>query len=253
MNPILLEAMKRNPELQHLGLTWFVLPCLTTGDENIHRYLPVYTQRVEPLIKNRLPLPTPFDRFGVVFVPKDRDCLFCAVVCVSPNLSKVVWCHGDPYTRVYIHRDGAKYKWFSDYYTADGVVDDPIGDIDALISSEVDQGSSFDVNAAKAVLAQVCAITEQPAVAYTSNPSPKNPSRIKRGKKPLFEWTTVVIQPRAPKAEPKGGTHASPRQHDRRGHWVTSPRGKRFWRKPSRVGKARDGIIFHDYAVRSQP
>jgi hypothetical protein len=39
-----------------------------------------------------------------------------------------------------------------------------------------------------------------------------------QGKPPQFDWHTVKIEPPKPKAEPQGGTHASPRLHDRRGH-----------------------------------
>lgn len=76
-----------------------------------------------------------------------------------------------------------------------------------------------------------------------------NAKRIRKGKAPLYEWTTVQIERKAPElpAAPKGGTHASPRLHQRRGHWVTSKLGKRFWRSQTVVGKPENGMIFHDY------
>ena len=67
------------------------------------------------------------------------------------------------------------------------------------------------------------------------------------GKKPLITWTTVNLDAPRYKSEPKGGTHASPRLHDRRGHWVTSKLGKRFWRKDAKVGSAKNGIAFQTY------
>jgi hypothetical protein len=74
--------------------------------------------------------------------------------------------------------------------------------------------------------------------------------RKAKGKPPLYDWTTVVIEPAKPKTEHKGGTHASPRQHDVRGHWVRSRQGKTFWRKPHKRGNAANGAVFHDYVIK---
>ena len=74
--------------------------------------------------------------------------------------------------------------------------------------------------------------------------------RKAKGKPPLYDWTTVVIEPVKPKTEHKGGTHASPRQHDVRGHWVKNKHGKTFWRKPHKRGNAANGAVFHDYVVK---
>ena len=76
-----------------------------------------------------------------------------------------------------------------------------------------------------------------------------NAKRKRKGKAPLYEWSTVQLERKIPElpAAPKGGTHASPRLHQRRGHWVTSKLGKRFWRSESVVGKPENGMIFHDY------
>lgn len=87
------------------------------------------------------------------------------------------------------------------------------------------------------------------AVAYKPVANPKNASRIAKGKKPLFDWTTVEITPVRYKNTPLGGTHASPRQHDRRGFFRTMKSGKRVWVRQTKVGKASNGIIFHDYKV----
>jgi hypothetical protein len=84
-------------------------------------------------------------------------------------------------------------------------------------------------------------------VAYVSTPNPSNARRKAKGKRPLFTWTTVNLDAPRYISEPKGGTHASPRLHDRRGHWVTSKLGKRFWRKDAKVGSAKNGIAFQTY------
>lgn len=79
-----------------------------------------------------------------------------------------------------------------------------------------------------------------------------NKRRVKGGKKPLFEWRTVVIEPKALPNPPKGGTHASPRHHDRRGHWSVSKLGKRYWRRATKVGNPANGVVFHDYQLKTK-
>lgn len=79
---------------------------------------------------------------------------------------------------------------------------------------------------------------------------PANQSRITKGKPPLFfSWKTVVVAPRKPSSPLQGGTHASPRAHDRRGHWRLHPSGKRVWVKSCRVGDAGLGAVFKDYKL----
>ena len=77
-----------------------------------------------------------------------------------------------------------------------------------------------------------------------------NKVRMAKGKQPFsVVWNTVVVKPSAPSLNGNGGTHASPRQHQRRGHW--RKRGdKRFWVRQATVGKAENGIAFKDYQVK---
>lgn len=79
-----------------------------------------------------------------------------------------------------------------------------------------------------------------------------NSKRKAKGLGPiLFDWHTVVIGTSAPKTDPKGGTHASPRLHDRRGHWRTlKASGKRVWVRDCKVGNASKGAIFKDYTIK---
>lgn len=78
-----------------------------------------------------------------------------------------------------------------------------------------------------------------------------NQRKIREGKPPIFDWVTVQIEPKQPKAQHQGGTHASPRLHDRRGHMRRLPSGKMVWVKACKVGDATRGIVFHDYEVRA--
>ena len=92
------------------------------------------------------------------------------------------------------------------------------------------------------LLSQGCA-SYKPVVADTFT----NRRKIAAGKKPSYDWTTVMIEPAKPRSEHQGGTHASPRLHDRRGHLRRLRSGKNVWVKPCKVGDARKGVIFHDY------
>lgn len=89
---------------------------------------------------------------------------------------------------------------------------------------------------------------------YMCKPSPKeasiNAKRIRKGKKPLLEFRMITIDGRKHDASsvPKG-THASPRQHWRRGHWRNTKTGKKVWIDPMLVGDEENGKIIKDYAV----
>lgn len=76
-----------------------------------------------------------------------------------------------------------------------------------------------------------------------------NRRKIAQGKVPTYEWRTVTIEPTKPRQESQGGTHASPRQHDRRGHLRRLASGKTVWVRHCKVGHPNKGVIFHDYKV----
>ena len=80
-------------------------------------------------------------------------------------------------------------------------------------------------------------------------PTFTNKRKIAAGKQPSYDWRTVVIDGKAINSEHKGGTHASPRLHDRRGHSRRLPDGRIVWVKPCKVGNASLGTVFHDYVV----
>lgn len=76
-----------------------------------------------------------------------------------------------------------------------------------------------------------------------------NRRKISKGERPSYEWRTVFIKASATRQESKGGTHASPRQHDRRGHIRRLNSGKNVWVKACKVGDSSKGAIFHDYQI----
>ena len=94
----------------------------------------------------------------------------------------------------------------------------------------------------------------EPLIGYRcTDDNPSNPKRIKKGKRPLFEWKTVVIKDEEPKPSVSlGGTHASPKPHDRRGHQRRYKSGKVVYVRPHTINKHKiptEGFIHHDYKV----
>ena len=77
-----------------------------------------------------------------------------------------------------------------------------------------------------------------------------------RKAKPTYEWKVLKVEPRTEPTdtrteptEPTSSTHASPRAHDRRGHWRSLPTGRKIWVNPCRVGDPDNGIVLKDYLV----
>jgi len=74
--------------------------------------------------------------------------------------------------------------------------------------------------------------------------------RIRQGKVPMYDWKTITIEPPKLKSESRGGTHASPRWHERRGHFRVTKKGLRVWVNNCVVGQASKGAVFHDYSFK---
>ena len=73
-----------------------------------------------------------------------------------------------------------------------------------------------------------------------------------RGKKPLYTYKVITITgKRKVSKEAKGGTHASPVTHLRRGHWRTYKSGKRCWVEATLVN-GKDGMVVKDYKVEAR-
>lgn len=118
-------------------------------------------------------------------------------------------------------------------------------------------GTPFDYRTSYAtgVLAFVAAFLESlettPVTGYLPIKRANWEKKVRQGKVPTYDWTTVVIEPSKPKGDPQGGTHASPRWHERRGHWRTIKKtGKKVWVKNCEVGDKALGAVFHDYRIK---
>lgn len=72
-------------------------------------------------------------------------------------------------------------------------------------------------------------------------------AREKRGKAPLFSHWTLQLDGGSDRGNDKGGTHASPRVHLRRGHPRQYSPGKWTWVQAHAVGNRAAGVVHKDY------
>lgn len=126
----------------------------------------------------------------------------------------------------------------------------------AIKYAPVEEGdivSAADANVVLAVVGNWYRLLAQGIAAYKPHVRQTftNRRKIAQGKTPTYDWTTVYIEPVKERSESKGGTHASPRLHDRRGHLRRLRSGRNVWVKPCKVGDASKGAVWHDYAIRS--
>ncbi len=114
----------------------------------------------------------------------------------------------------------------------------------------------LNIEDCRSVMATIAYILESLDAGYsayqqiTKPNSPTNKRRIYKGKPALiYEWRTVVVEPKQSTAKSISCSHSSPRLHDRRGHWRTLASGRKIWVRNCKVGDASKGTVFHDYKV----
>lgn len=114
-----------------------------------------------------------------------------------------------------------------------------------------DKPTAQDMDIVSHLLASFLEAVSQQSTAYKAIPHKANVSRAKRGLSPLYDFVTVCIEPVKPRSEDRGGTHASPRQHDRRGHFRRTKTGT-VWVRHCTVGDPSRGAVFHDYKFKEK-
>lgn len=63
-------------------------------------------------------------------------------------------------------------------------------------------------------------------------------------------YMTVVLDPtKRTKRKSKGGSHASPRAHERRGFWRTGKYGDKHWVSPTIVNPSAGAVVVKDYII----
>lgn len=95
------------------------------------------------------------------------------------------------------------------------------------------------------------ALLSQPvATAEMAFPRTRRPKLARAGVSG-WTWHLVNIEPARVRAaaQQRGGTHASPRWHIRRGHWRTLDDGRRIFVRACEVGDATKGGVIKDYRI----
>ena len=190
----------------------------------------------------------PFEKCGLVYSGKDksgRD-LFYYMFVVGTDLEDGILVSFYGYVNGKYQDQGAPIL----VYLKDG---------DTLRYGAIDDDNIMSEDHAKLRLAIVAAwyrsMLAKPLPAFVPyvKPTFTNKRKIAKGKTPTYDWNTVIIDPERMRytAPPQGGTHASPRQHDRRGHLRRLRSGKNVWVRAHKVGRPELGSVFHDYEVRA--
>jgi hypothetical protein len=128
-------------------------------------------------------------------------------------------------------------------------------DGDVVRYGPVDENAQLSEDDAKLMLAMIGAWYRQlDAGTHSHQPYVKptftNKRKIAAGKTPTYDWHTVVIGVKSgQRVNGAGSTHATPREHDRRGHIRRLRSGKNVWVKACKVGAPELGAVFKDYQV----
>lgn len=79
-----------------------------------------------------------------------------------------------------------------------------------------------------------------------------NRRKSAEGKPPSYSWNTVVVPAMQRAGVALGGTHASPRLHERRGHWSKLEGGRQVWVRDCLVGNPDLGVVEKDYKLKPE-
>lgn len=184
-----------------------------------------------------IPLRIPFDQ--------------CAVVCLDTAYNKhlYVFIRGDDETVLGSHWTMAPMDWHRSDLFAITIQN---GAITYRQVEGLSMPKESEMETAIGVL-QIWLSGLQTNACDAYEPLPKQTflNRIKaaEGKPPSYSWRTVVVTPMAFAKADHGGTHASPRLHERRGHWRSLANGRVVWVRDCLVGDPDKGVVEKDYLV----
>jgi hypothetical protein len=257
MTPDILEVLKWQPKL--FEFTWFDIGVFTRARRNsmideVNRQQ-ASGELCMPLYSDQQPkdLPLPFNMFGIVFKTDHADALLMAITFdLKGNDLHIIFRH--PTGKVLeMTQMGDKSAVNELDMLYDGALMDSLkkaprwaGRTDADIVGEF-----TDIAREVYWLLMIEVIAYKKAIpSYKPIPNPTNDKRIRKGKKPLFEWKVIDVTAKHVMPEnsaPTGRKQASPRRHVRRGHQRMLPNGKKIWIKQMMVGKIEFGYIHHSY------
>ena len=264
MTPNILEVLNWDARLKEY--TWFDIGEYTmprhTEVENTMRKQNKEGTLCLPLYSQHMPedLPMPFDMFGIVMTtPGEKSVLVATTFDLRGNdLQVIFWKR----TGVLLEMRQIGAKSAKRDGTPDLVYNGAL--MEALKKSPKHTGSndaeiinSFAENArAMYLLLMMDVLDRKKSVpSYKPLPNPANDKRIRKGKKPIFEWKVIDITAKHVMPEnsaPTGRKQASPRRHVRRGHQRTLANGKKIWIKQMMVGKIEFGYIHHSYTTQGE-
>lgn len=270
----IIASMAKQAHFDAAHYTWIYVnsdKLATMDDERVDAALVAHGDYATPLRTPHIKLP--FNNMAVVYAIGNGQYTVMTLDCKNSCVSQITsWSQaaikGDAKACVVdFNPPESAQKMIQAYPPEPGVTDDiPISDDptrNALVSVHPELPTKmkramigFTVQVGRRVVRYIAGhsdgiFTDENLTFYKPTASANNAKRARKGKLPMYEWRTVELErkPADLPAAPKGGTHASPRLHQRRGHWVTSKLGKKFWRSESVVGKPENGMIFHDYTI----
>ena len=220
MTPLIQEMVNLSPEVA-IDFHWFDMS--NSSREKVSVDVEVMS------------IPMPFPKTAIVRL-QDDGIKVLALITQEKDVTMVAsWLLGS--------KGYKKIKPFT-YVVRDGQV---------LVAHE--DGSKFDYKTSDAtgLIAMIASFTlelqKEAITAYEPTKRANHKKKIRQGKMPTYDWKTILIEPPKPKGPDQGGTHASPRWHERRGHWRTVKSGKKVWVKNCEVGDKSKGAVFHDYQI----
>lgn len=228
MTPLISEMVQLSPNPEQS--TWF----------DLGRMAHTEGQRVQADEIMRLP----FDKTAIVGI--DKDGTKFALWLIGGNGSVAV----GGVSKIMYSGDGG-HGAFGKYFDPFSYIETPEGIKYYKGDSQIDEADikqAFRMVCACLLKLHDCTEAHQPTVKANSL---TNKRRIAKGKPPLiYDWRTIKLEPNGKTSDPQGGTHATPRRHQCRGHWRTCKSGKRVWVKDCWRGDASKGTVFKDYEVK---
>lgn len=152
-----------------------------------------------------------------------------------------------------LHLVACDFEWWFDAYPRVRVAAIPAAGFKGIrVGANHDENKTADCMwVATTLLRFLCALSSTHTEEVIQQASPKNTKRVLDGKLPIWETKTLVLKtPITHTVSPyQGGTHASPRQHLRRGHYRHCKSGKTTWVRDCTVGSLAQGCIHKDYRI----
>ncbi len=265
MTPNILEAMKWFPtDLKNTppsyDFTWIdlgvmdnakynaVMAKFNNGETPIVFYSPTPPQEI----------PMPFDKLGVVVkalnAAGDEETMLAVTFHLLDNDMQAIFRHPSGRELILTHVGGRSVKGELDLWY-DGELLESLKLAPKYLGKTAAEIVEDFIDLARRTYAQMYVAlmdSVKPTPMYAAKPNPVNAKRIRKGKKPLFEWKVIDVTAKHTASQSQEATkrsHASPRRHIRRGHQRKLASGKVVWVKQMWVGKIEFGYIHHSYTT----